>query len=271
MCRTASVAITGDRQIASDRIFVSLEEVAFLVPIHQRIFKDIETKILSGDWRPGERIPIEHDLVEQYGCSRMTVSKALTTLVERGLIVRRRKTGSFVASPQIDRTVMDIQDIGTEAVLAGHEHRYEILARNVDRLSPGEAARLRSSEGEDVLRLQCLHIVDGTPTAIERRIILLDTVPLARHESFAEAPPAKWLLSQVPWSKARHVIRAVSADAVTARILQIERGEPCLNLIRQTWQNERLVTYVEITHPGDRFQFAGVFHPAEKRPSRRQP
>jgi GntR family histidine utilization transcriptional repressor len=88
---------------------------------------------------------------------------------------------------------------------------------------------------------------------------------------FCNSPPAKWLLSQVPWSKARHVIRAVSADAATARILQIERGEACLNLIRQTWQNERLVTYVEITHPGDRFQFAGVFHPAEKRPSRRQP
>jgi GntR family histidine utilization transcriptional repressor len=242
-----------------------------LVPIHQKIFTDIEMKILSGDWRPGDRIPIEHDLVEQYGCSRMTVSKALSTLVERGLIVRRRRIGSFVASPQIDRTVMDIQDISTEAVLAGYEHRHEILARKIERLAPAEALKLGITDGAAVLRLQCLHIVDGTPTAIERRIILLDSVPLARHESFAEAPPAKWLLSQVPWSKARHVIRAVSADAVTARILKIERGEPCLNLIRQTWQNERMVTHVEITHPGDRFQFAGVFHPAEKRPSRRQP
>lgn len=253
------------------RVFYVAGRGGVLVPIHQRIFKDIETKILNGGWRPGDRIPIEHDLVEQYGCSRMTVSKALSTLVERGLIVRRRKTGSFVASPQIDRTVMDIQDISTEAVLAGYEHRHEILARKIDRLGPAEAAQLRSPEGEDVLRLQCLHIVDGRPTAIERRIILLATVPLARHENFKEAPPAKWLLSQVPWSKARHVIRAVSADAVTARILQIERGEPCLNLIRQTWQNDRMVTYVEITHPGDRFQFAGVFHPAEKRPSRRHP
>lgn len=253
------------------RVFCVAGRGGVLVAIHQRIFKDIEMKILSGDWRPGDRIPIEHDLVEQYGCSRMTVSKALSTLVERGLIVRRRKTGSFVASPQIDRMVMDIQDISTEAVLAGYEHRYEILRRKIDRLGPAEAAKLRSREGEDVLRLQCLHIVDGTPTAIERRIILLDTVPLARHESFAEVPPAKWLLSQVPWSEARHIIRAVSADAATARILQIERGEPCLNLIRQTWQNERMVTYVEITHPGDRFQFAGVFHPADKRASLRQP
>lgn len=200
----------------------------------------------------------------------MTVSKALSILVERGLIVRRRKTGSFVASPQIDRTVMDIQDISTEAALAGYEHRYEILARKIEALGTAEAGQLRATAGAEVLRLQCLHIVDGKPMAIERRVILLDTVPLARHESFSGAPPAKWLLSQLPWSKARHVIRAVSADVATAKILQIERGEPCLNLIRQTWQNERMVTHVEITHPGDRFQFASVFQPAEKR-ARRQP
>ncbi|MBW9114050.1 UTRA domain-containing protein [Rhizobium cauense] len=240
-------------------------------PIYLRIFKDIEARILNGDWRPGDRIPKEHDLVKDYSCSRMTVSKALATLVERGLVVRKRKTGSFVASPQIERTVMDIQDIGTEAVSAGHEHRHEILAHKVDALSQTEAVQLRWSAGAEVLRVQCLHIVDNKPTAIERRIIFLDAVPLARSEPFLDAPPAKWLLSQVPWSKAKHVIRAVSADAATARILRIERGEPCLNLIRQTWQNERIVTYVEITHPGDRFQFAGIFHPAEKASSRQHP
>jgi GntR family histidine utilization transcriptional repressor len=249
---------------------ISLGRGSALGPIHQTIFKDIEGRILSGDWRPGDRIPIEQDLVAQYKCSRMTVSKALTILVERGLIVRRRKAGSFVASPQIDRTVMDIQDISTEAALAGYEHRYEILTRKIDILGAAEAGQLSAPDGAEVLRIQCLHIVDGKPIAVERRVILLETVPLARHESFAVTPPAKWLLAQVPWSKARHVIRAVLADASTAKILQIERGEPCLKLIRQTWQAERLVTYVEITHPGDRFQFASVFQPAEKR-ARRQP
>ncbi|MFL5018094.1 MAG: UTRA domain-containing protein, partial [Rhizobium sp.] len=223
---------------------------------------DVETKIISGDWRPGDRIPVEHELAAKYRCSRMTVSKALSALAERGMIIRRRKTGSFVASPQIDRTVMDIQDISTEAELAGHEHRFEILARKIERLGETEAQQLSEPADAEVLRLQCLHIVDGRPNAIERRIIMLDAVPRAREESFASIPPGKWLLDEVPWSKAKHVIRAVSADTTTARILQTERGEACLSLIRQTWQNGRTVTYVEFTHPGDRFQFAGTFHPA---------
>ncbi|GGD72769.1 GntR family histidine utilization transcriptional repressor [Rhizobium sp. BK591] len=232
-----------------------------MVSIYQRIFTDIETKIISGIWRPGDCIPVERELVAQYQCSRMTVSKALSALAERGMIVRRRKTGSFVASPQIDRTVMDIQDISTEAELAGHEHHFEILARKIERLGEVEAQQLSEAADAEVLRLQCLHIVDGRPNAIERRIIMLDAVPRAREESFASTPPGKWLLQEVPWSKAKHVIRAVSADSATARILQTEKGEACLSLVRQTWQNGRTVTYVEFVHPGDRFQFAGTFHP----------
>lgn len=233
-----------------------------MVSIHQRIFTDIEAKIVGGDWPPGSRIPNEQDLVTQYECSRMTVSKALSALVARGMIVRRRKVGSFVALPQIDRTVMDIQDISTEAELAGHRHAYTILSRKIDRLDTAEAGLLSEPVGAEILRLQCLHVVDGRPNALERRIIMLDTVPLARDEDFAMLTPAKWLLAQVPWSKARHVIRAISADATTARLLDTARGEACLNLIRQTWHNGRTVTYVEITHPGDRFQFAGIFQPA---------
>ncbi|NTH21843.1 UTRA domain-containing protein [Agrobacterium rhizogenes] len=44
--------------------------------------------------------------------------------------------------------------------------------------------------------------------------------------------------------------------------MQIQRSEPCLSLSRQTWQNGRTVTYVEILHPGDRYQFAGTFRPS---------
>ncbi|NLS20272.1 UTRA domain-containing protein [Rhizobium sp. P40RR-XXII] len=235
-----------------------------MVSIHHRIFADIETKIMNGDWKPGQRIPIEHELADQYRCSRMTVNKALSALAERGMILRRRKAGSFVASQQIDRTVMDIQDISTEAELAGHAHAHRILKRRIEKLDASSAALLREKPGAEVLRLQCLHLVDGKPNAIERRIIMLDAVPLAKDESFATVPPAKWLLAQVPWSKARHIIRAVSADPATARLLETERGDACLTLIRQTWQNGRTVTYVEITHPGDRFQFAGDFQPAEQ-------
>ncbi|KQS64485.1 histidine utilization repressor [Rhizobium sp. Leaf371] len=234
-----------------------------MTSLHQRIFEDIEQKIMSGVWPPGQRIPAEHELEVTYGCSRMTVSKALSALAARGMIVRRRRAGSFVASPQMDRTVMDISDIGTEAKVAGHAYGHRILSRRIERLGTAEAAAIGEAAGAEVARVECLHIVDARPNALEKRLILLDAVPQARDETFEASPPGSWLLDQVPWSEAKHIIRAVSADAATAKLLTIERHAACLLLTRQTWQNGRTVTFVEITHPGDRYQFAGVFHPSK--------
>ena len=56
--------------------------------LHKRIRTDISARILSGAWPPGFRIPFEHELMAEYGCSRMTVNKALAPLAESGLIVQ---------------------------------------------------------------------------------------------------------------------------------------------------------------------------------------
>ena len=66
--------------------------------LHEKIRETIEGKILSGAWAPGYRIPFERDLMSRYGCARMTVNRALGSLVDAGLIVRRRRVGSTPGS-----------------------------------------------------------------------------------------------------------------------------------------------------------------------------
>ena len=58
--------------------------------LYKQIRLDIERRILTGEWPPGHRIPFEHQLMTRYGCSRMTVSKALSELAQTDLIERRR-------------------------------------------------------------------------------------------------------------------------------------------------------------------------------------
>ena len=53
-------------------------------PLHQQIRDDIERLIRSGALQPGQRIPFEHELMAQYGVSRMTVNKALSEFAHRG-------------------------------------------------------------------------------------------------------------------------------------------------------------------------------------------
>ncbi|MGO4842794.1 GntR family transcriptional regulator, partial [Rhizobiaceae sp. 2RAB30] len=94
--------------------------------LHQRILNDIRDRILSGEWPPGFRIPFEHELTAEYGCSRMTVNKALSQLAKAGLIERRRRSGSFVTRPRSQAAVLEIHDIRIEVEALGLPYRYEL-------------------------------------------------------------------------------------------------------------------------------------------------
>src|SRR5690349_48268 len=97
--------------------------------LHRKIQTDLAAKICSGRWPPGYRIPFEHELMEQYDCSRMTVNKALSSLAQRGLIKRRRRAGSFVQSPTHHVAALEIPDIQGDIVRRGERYEYRLLSR----------------------------------------------------------------------------------------------------------------------------------------------
>lgn len=66
-------------------------------PLYQKIKEDILNQIKSNILVPGDRLPTEHQLMEQYGVSRITVSRALNELKSEGIITRFPNKGTFVA------------------------------------------------------------------------------------------------------------------------------------------------------------------------------
>jgi GntR family histidine utilization transcriptional repressor len=229
--------------------------------LYQRIRDDIEARIMSGEWPPGHRVPFEHELMAEYGCSRMTVNKVLSTLAANGLITRRRRAGSVVAKPSTERAVLEIQDFALDAARAGTIYCFKILHRIIEPIDAAAAQRTGLPTGAEALSVTTLHLMDGVPGAYEERLINLVTVPEAAHERFSIDPPGTWLLRRVPWTDAEHVVRAVIADSRLARHLQLEKGDPCLVLERRTWQAGSLVTEARITYPGDRHRLVGRFSP----------
>ena len=235
---------------------VKVPEAATLA---ERIRRDVERKIVSGDWPPGHRIPFERELTAQYDCSRMTVNKVLSGLAAAGLIVRRRRVGSFVSTPRAERALMAIEDFTEAAARAGAEYRHEILFSCVVSLGLGEAQALGLTRGAPVRRISCLHRFDAVPVAAESRVIVLRTVPGARTETFEHLSPGSWLLRNMPWTEAEHVIRAHNASSEDAALLDVAPNTAFLVLERRTWHLGALVTRVEFTYPGERHRFAGRF------------
>lgn len=227
--------------------------------VYQQIRRAVARPILRGEWLPGARIPSEHELMTLFGASRMTVNKAISALADEGLIVRRRRLGSFVAERPPERAVMEIWDIGAEVARAGEDYAFELLERRRFAADAATADLFGVEPGDEVLELVGRHRADGAPIQIERRLISLAAAPAAARADFRNSPPGRWLLDSIAWTDAEHMIRAVNADRRTARLLDIGERTACLLVERRTWADRVPITWVELLSPGASRQLVGRF------------
>ena len=229
--------------------------------LYQRIRNDIEASIMSGDWPPGHRVPFEHELMESYACSRMTVNKVISALAEAGLVVRRRRAGSFVARPRAPSAVLQIPDLRAEVEKRGERYGFRLLECMRRAASAPDRTRLGVAARTPVLALRCLHEAAGRPFAVEDRVINLRAVPDALQQDFSTVPPNTWLVGHVPWTEAEHRITACNADKSVAAELQIEPGAACLVIDRTTWRGGEPITAVRMIHPAELYDLIARFTP----------
>ena len=229
------------------------------ITLHQQIRQDIEQKILRNEWQPGFRIPFEHELMVQYGCSRMTVNKAIASLADAGFLVRRRRQGTFVTHPDGHVANLQIPDLGKAVHDAGRAYAYRALTCERRAATAAEQTLFAGDDPIEIIHVVSLHLADGRPFALEDRQISLAAAPEAAHVDFAETPPGAWLLAHVPWTNADHVICAVAAAADEARLLDIAAGAPCLKLERRTWSAGGTITHARQIYPAGNLTLRAQF------------
>lgn len=73
-------------------------------PPYQQVVQDIRTQIESGQLKPGDRIPSQRALADEYGIAPMTATKALRALCDEGWAYSVPSLGAFVAdsAPSVD-------------------------------------------------------------------------------------------------------------------------------------------------------------------------
>ena len=229
--------------------------------LHARIRAEVEARILSGELKPGDRLPTETEMMARYSCSRMTVNKAMASLAATGLIIRNRRAGTSVARPKMHAGVLTIPDIRANIEARGARYGYQAV---LDELRPPCCVHL-GSEGHHLGQsrfVRSIHHADDSPVLIEDRHIFLDAVPGAAEADFRTEPPGPWLLGHVPWTEAEHRIAAIAADPLTARCLEISIGMPCLLVERRTWRGDETLTIAKQVFRGDAFDLTARFGPS---------
>ncbi len=227
-------------------------------PAYARIKDYVRRQIESGAWPAGSVIPSEHDLVKQFGVSRMTVHRALRELTADQLLHRVQGAGTFVNARKYQSTLIEIRSIAHEIESRGHVHTSQVLllARTTDAAA---LATLGLAASEYAYHSCIVHAENGEPIQVEDRYVNPHLYPRYLEQDFAHLTPSDYMTREAPLQRAEYVITARLPEADIRQHLRMPAGDPCLVLQRRTWAHEQVATDVTLWHPGARFQFSGAF------------
>ena len=80
-----------------------------MTPLYVQLMDTVEKDIKSGRYKPGDKIMTESEMAKTYGVSLITVRKAIGSLMEKGLVVRKQGKGTFVTKPKFSRNIKRLQ------------------------------------------------------------------------------------------------------------------------------------------------------------------
>jgi len=227
-------------------------------PAYLRLRHLLRQRVESGAMGPGHALPSERELAAQLELSRVTVRKAISGLVDDGVLIQRRGAGTFVAE-RIVKPLSKMTSFTEDLRARGLNPRSVFLGREVGEVTPEEAMALNLSPGSLVVRLHRLRYAGDEPLAEERsaipQAILKD--PASVKDSLYEALDA---LGCRP-VRALQRLRAVDLSAAQARQLKVPAGSAALAVERRSFLADgRLVEFTSSWYRGDAYDFVAELH-----------
>ncbi|MCX8062095.1 MAG: GntR family transcriptional regulator [Anaerolineales bacterium] len=136
------------------------------VPLYVKIREALRAEIMHGNLHPGQKIPSEDELAQQYRVSRMTVRQGILDLIKEGLLHRKHGVGTFVSYPHFDRDHTRLTNFFESAREQGIDASSTVLKIEVSPASDKIAKELRLSPGENVICIRTLRFVNQTPVTV---------------------------------------------------------------------------------------------------------
>jgi DNA-binding FadR family transcriptional regulator len=150
---------------------------------HGRIVRELGLRILSGDLAPGDRLPAESELIEQYAVSRPVLREAVRVLVAKGLVLSRQRAGAIVR-PRSEWHLLD-PDVLYWMIQTRPAPEFVATLMGMRRVFEPGAAALAATAASDEQLAAIAQAYDGMAAAPDADAIL--EPDLAFHRRIAEA------------------------------------------------------------------------------------
>lgn len=229
------------------------------VPLYYQLKEVLQGMIDEGDLTPGDPVPSERDICERFGISRMTASKAVSALVDEGILYRERGRGTFVAFPKPTCTSSRLTGFSDNIRAAGLAAETRILAFEEEEASRSiREALVLTPQESTVYNILRLRYVEQEPFSLENA-----WVPKCRFPSLTrnllEGKSLYVLMREhfgMQLSYARQTIEPVLCSDFEATQLDLDSGTPVLLFRRVAYAEPQMpVEYSKCIYRGKRFKY----------------
>src|SRR5215469_15531715 len=228
------------------------------VPRYHQLKEILRERIRTSEWKPGDLIPSERELSEQYGISRMTARQSITDLVNEGIFFREQGKGTFVTRHKITQQLMRLTGFTEDIRARGQHPSTQVLVAQMHPADDLTAERLHIDVGQMIFSLQRLRLADGEPLAIESSQISFKGCERLVEEDLEHNSLYQLLETQygIPLVEAEQELEAGLAGNEEARLLQISPGSAVLYIRRTTFTDRNQpIEYAKSIYCGNKYTF----------------
>lgn len=228
------------------------------MPRYFQLKEIMRGKIRDGEWKPGDLIPSERELSEQYKISRMTARQAITELVHEGLFYREQGKGTFVSRHKITQQLIRLTGFTEDIKARGQRPGTKVLSAQMRPADEDTAERLHIKPGQMIFRLQRLRLADAEPLAIELSHISFEGCEKLLQEDLENNSLYRILETQygMPLVEAEQELEAGLMGDEEAKLLKLPVGSSALFIRRVTYTDrDQPLEYAKSVYCGNKYIF----------------
>ena len=229
-----------------------------VIPIYYQLATQIREKIENGEYKPGDKLPSETALCDQFAISRMTVKQAMDSLVNEGVVYRKKGSGSFVADAKFEQPLSKLTSFSEDMEARGMRPGSQTLCCEVI-VAPEHVREIFGfSESDKVIHLVRMRLANDRPMALEHCYLKYDLCFAVAECDLNNRSLYKVLEEKcgIRMVRATQQIAFSTCTAEEAQLLQVQANMPAFHLARRTYdQHNRLVEYTDSKYRSDRYYF----------------
>lgn len=239
------------------------------VPLHIQIAEVLRARMSSGTWPVHYRLKPEPALADEFGVSRGTLRKALSSLIAEGRLVQVRGKGTFVTAAEVEPALaQDLTTLSEDFAARGIASEVHVLHCALEHAPVNVAGLLDISPKETVVVLRRVRTTEEGPVAYLVNYVRADLAPGIESTDFSSASLFGTLENEFgrAVTTARRTFTAQAADDEVAAALDLSAYAPVQYLQQVSYLNDgRAIEYSDVWINSARMRVTSVLSRRGKR------